>query len=95
MKTSNFDRLLERYVTRKTSKAQTEKIEAMLDAMKKKDMHWISDETEELLFQKIMDRNSKPQQIGHFVKAFSKLRVGNVEWMKFKGIDVYFSKEGY
>jgi hypothetical protein len=95
MKTSNFEHLIQLYVARETPRGQTTKIETMLEVIKEKDIHWLSDETEELLFRKIKDSKIAPAEIGRFVKGLSKLRVSNLKWMKFKGMYIYFSEEAY
>jgi hypothetical protein len=95
MKTSNLYKLIEQYLTAQISDLETEKFEFMLDAIKERDIHWVSDETEELLFQKLKDSSIAPEEIAAFVKSWSKLHLSDVEWVKFKGMDVYFSKEAY
>ena len=67
----------------------------MLNAINERNIHWVSDETEELLFQKLKDSNVAPEEITAFVKSWSKLHLSEVEWMKCKGMDVYFSKKAY
>jgi hypothetical protein len=94
MKKSNFDRLIIRYLTKKTSKTETAKIEAMLNA-RKKPIYWLSDETREFLCKKIKNINVPPKEITRIMRNLTKMRLGEVEWMRFKGIDVYFSKEAY
>ncbi|HPM29966.1 MAG TPA: hypothetical protein PLJ60_06495 [Chryseolinea sp.] len=95
MKTSNFDKLMSRYVLDKTSALETIKIEAMLNARKGKAIHWLSDETEELLFRKISDNTVMQQEVADIMKNLTKLNVGGVRWMKFRGMEIYFSKEAY
>ncbi len=95
MKQNNLDRLYLQYITGKTSPLRTKKIEASLAAIKKRNIHWMSDETEELLSQKIRDQKSSPKEVHDFIKSLSKMRIADVKWMRFKGIDVYFSKEAY
>lgn len=95
MKESNFDHLLQRYVTGQTSTPETRKIEAMLDSIRQRNIHWVSDETEELLFRNINNPNISPEKITEQVMGLAKLHISDVAWMKFKGMDVYFDKEYY
>lgn len=95
MKKSNFDRLMERYVTGRTSNHETRKIEAFLKAVGKRKIHWIADETEELFCRNIRDKKILPNNIAHQVKGLVKLHVRKAEWMKFTGMDVYFDKSCY
>lgn len=95
MKKSNFDHLIERYVTGQTSTRETLKIEAMLDAIRQRDIHWVSDETEELLFRNIQNPNVPAEKITEQVMSLAKLHISDVAWMKFNGLDVYFDKQCY
>lgn len=95
MKKSNFDHLIERYVTGQTLTAETLKIKAMLNAIRQRDIHWVSDETKELLFRNIKNPNVPPDKITQQVMAFARLHIRDVTWMKFKGMDVYFDKQCY
>jgi hypothetical protein len=93
MKNSNFHRLLERYVTESTSARETAKIEALLAAIKRKKIQFLSEETEEFLFRKISNDRISPVQITQLVKKFSKLKIGAVNWLRMKSFQVYFYKE--
>ena len=93
MKNSNFDRLIMRYVTRKTLVGETVKIQAMLKAIKSRKIHFVSEETEEFLYQKIKDRKVSPEQIGLIVKGFSKLTVPAINWLRVKPFCIYFHKD--
>lgn len=93
MKKSNFDRLIMRYVTRKTSVGQTAKIEAMLSAIKSRRIHFISEETEEFLYRKIADRKVSAEQVVLIVKGFSKLTVPEINWLRIKPFHVHFHKD--
>lgn len=93
MKKSNFDRLIERYVTAKTSKQETIKIEAMLKAIQKRKIHFISEETEELLCGKILDQKVTANEVSITVKAFSRLKVPGINWLRIEPFDVYFCKD--
>jgi hypothetical protein len=93
MKKSNFDRLIMRYVTRKTSAGQTGKIEAMLKAIKRRKIHFVSEETEEFLYRKITDRKVSAEQIALIVKGFSKLTVPEINWLRIKPFCVYFHRD--
>lgn len=95
MKKSNFDHLIQRYVTAQTSTPETLKIQAMLHAIRQRDIHWVSDETEELLFRNIQNPNVPPEKITQQVMGLARLHISDVAWMKFKGIDVYFDKQCY
>lgn len=63
MRKSNFDRLLELYVTHQTTETETRKIEAFIDVMEARRAWWISDETEELLCKAILDKRVSPEGI--------------------------------
>lgn len=93
MKNSNFDRLIMRYATRKTSAGETVKIEAMLKVIKSRRIHFVSEETKEFPYQKIRDRKVSPEQIGLIVKGFSKLTVPAINWLRIKPFCVYFHKD--
>lgn len=93
MKKSNFDRLIMRYVAQKTSAGQTTKIEAMLSAIKSREIHFISEETEEFLYRKIADRKVSAEQVVLIVKGFSKLTVPEINWLRIKPFHVYFHKD--
>ena len=69
MKKSNFDRLIVRYVTRKTSAGETVRIEAMLKAIRSRRIHFVSAETEEFLYRRIKNRKVSPEQIALIVKG--------------------------
>lgn len=93
MKKSNFNRLIMRYLTRKASAGQTAKIEAMLNAIKSRKIHFISEETEEFLYRKIVDRKVSAEQVVLIVKGFSKLTVPEINWLRIKPFHVYFHKD--
>lgn len=93
MKKSNFDRLILRYVTQKTSASQTAKIEAMLKAIKGRKIHFISEETEGFLYRKIMDRRISAKEVALIVKGFSKLTVPEINWLRIKPFQVYFHRD--
>lgn len=93
MKNSNFDRLIGWYLARKTSTRETAKIEAMLKAIKSRKIHFVSEETEEFLYQKIKDRKVSREQVGLIVKGFSKLTVPAINWLRVKPFCVYFHKD--
>lgn len=95
MKKSNFDHLIERFVTQQTSTIETLKIEAMLNAIRQRDIHWVADETEELLFRNIKNPNVPAEEITRQVMGLAKLHISDVAWMKFKGMDVYFDRKCY
>lgn len=67
----------------------------MLDAIWQRDIHWVSDETEELLFRNIKNPNVPPEMITRQVMGLARLHIFDVAWMKFKGMHVYFDKECY
>lgn len=92
MEMSHFDRLMERYVARETSKQETIKIEAMLEAIHKRNIHFISEETEGLLYEKIVDQRVAANEVSFTVAAFSKLRVPGVDWLRIAPLEVYFCK---
>lgn len=93
MKNSNFHRLIERYVTQKTSVNETLKIEALLKAIKGRNIHFLSEETEEFLFRKITDSKISRDEIALLVGRFSKLKVPGINWMRLKPFEVHFYKE--
>jgi hypothetical protein len=93
MKNSDFNRLIERYVTQRTSATETAKIEAMLKAIKTRRIQFLSEETEQLLFWRIIDYKTSPKQIARLVGSFSKLRVPGINWMRLSPFEVYFYKE--
>lgn len=93
MKKSNFDRLMERYVTAKTSKQEMIKIEAMLKAIQKRKIHFISEETEELLYRKILDQKVTANEVSTTVKGFSRLSVPGINWLRIAPFEVYFCKD--
>lgn len=93
MKQSNFSRLIKRYVTQKTSKRETGKIEAMLETVGKRNIHFISKETEELMFSKIKSKSISQDEITRFVRSLCKVRVREVKWLRLEPFEVYFSKE--
>lgn len=95
MKTSNFDRLIERYLHSQTSESETLKMEAWLNTIGQRGIHWMSDETEELFCKNIQNENLLPADIVQQVMSLAKLHVADVAWMKFKGMDVYFDKGSY
>lgn len=95
MKKSNYNRLTEKYVCQTTSRKETLKIESMLEAIAEREIHFIAEEAEELLFQKIKDNKVQANEITLLVRGLCKLRVSEVQWMRFKGMDVYFAKEAY
>lgn len=90
-----MDRLMHRYVTKLTSESETKKVETFLKAVAKRKIQWISDETEELLCDNIRDKKVRPKDINQQVKNLVKLHVGEIEWMNFTGIGVYFDKSCY
>lgn len=93
MKNSDFNRLIERYVTQRTSATETAKIEAMLKAIKTRRIKFLSEETEQFLFWRIIDYKTSPKQIARLVGSFSKLRVPGINWMRLDPFEVYFYKE--
>ena len=93
MKNSNFNCLIMRYVTQKTSACETVKIEAMLRVIKRRKIHFVSEETEEFLYRKTTDRKVSPEQIALMVKGFSKLKVLEINWPRIKPFRVYFNKD--
>ena len=95
MRNSIISPLFARFVENQTSDHETELVHAMLDAIKARDIHWMSQETEKILLEKVTNENTSVTEIVAFINSLSKLTVADVKWMKFKGIDVYFSKEAY
>jgi hypothetical protein len=93
MKNSHFDRLMERYVTAKTSKHETIKVEAMLKAIQHRKIHFISEETEELLYRKILDQKITADEVSITVKAFSCLKVPGINWLRIAPFEVFFCKD--
>jgi hypothetical protein len=93
MKKSNFDRLIMRFVIRKTSASQTAKIERMLKAAKSRKIHFISAETEECLYRKITDRRVSAEQVAPYGERLFKLTVPGINWLRIKPFCVYFHKD--
>ena len=68
MKQSNFDRMIEQYVSQKLRKVKPAKLKRCWMPLKSETFIFISDETEELLVQKIKDSKIQPEEIALFVK---------------------------
>jgi hypothetical protein len=95
MRNSIISPLFVRFVENHTSDHETELIDAMLDAIKARDIHWMSQETEKILLEKVTNKNTSVNEMVSYINSLSKLTVADVKWMKFEGIEVYFAKEAY
>jgi hypothetical protein len=91
MKTSNLDRLLKRYVMTKTPKPITAKIEAMFEAMKKGGIRHVAEETDELLYQKIIKDDVTEAEIQSFIGSFTFVTVPGMPWIKQPPYKLHFS----
>ena len=93
MKKSNYDQLMMHYSTAKTSVEETVKIEAMLDAIAMREINFLSEETEEFLYQKIKDGKATEEDVSLIIRRLSKLKVPGVNWLKLEPFEVFFLKE--
>ena len=91
MKTSNLERLLKRYVMTKTPKPITAKIEAMFEAMKKGGILHVAEETDELIYQKIIDDDVTEADIQSFIASFTYVTVPGMPWVKLPSHKLHFS----
>jgi hypothetical protein len=98
MKRSNLDLLFQRYICGETCLDETIKIEVLLKEIEARGIHFLSVDTEELLFRKITDAKISSDEIPAFVRNLSKLKVpGEKSVMilpvKFIGRNPFFFKE--
>lgn len=89
-KISNFNQLLGEYLSNQTSEEITQKIDAWMNAVSERNIQWISEETEELFYQNIVDPEITPYELVIQVRNLKKLHIAHPSWMNLTGMDIYF-----
>ena len=95
MKQTKIFKLIERYLTNKTTVEETAKFDAVLRMRKQLKIEWVSMETEDLLADYIRSKKKSINDICTSMKSLIPLRVKEIEWMKQPELTVYFSKDAY
>jgi hypothetical protein len=90
MKRSNLDLLFQRYISGETCMYETIKIEVLLKEIEAKDIHFLSEDTEELFFRKITNANISSDEIRMLFGNLSKLKVPGMNWLGLEAFEVYY-----